>query len=241
MEMLIAGAKRLGFDLSSEQVDSFQLYYEELVHWNMRMSLTAIVDYEGVQLKHFLDSLTVALCLDDITGKLLDVGTGAGFPGVPLKLLLPGISLWLLDSTGKKASFLNHLVDGLGLEGVEVLTGRAEELAHDGRYREIFDLVLSRGVAKLDTLAELALPFCTPGGTFIAQKKGEINEEVETAGRAIDILGGCLREIRWVELEELGEGRALVVIDKCSSTPQRYPRRPGIPQKRPLGTEAQKV
>jgi len=98
MEMLIAGAKRLGFDLSSEQVDSFQLYYEELVHWNMRMSLTAIVDYEGVQLKHFLDSLTVALCLDDITGKLLDVGTGAGFPGVPLKLLLPGISLWLLDS-----------------------------------------------------------------------------------------------------------------------------------------------
>jgi len=142
---------------------------------------------------------------------------------------------------GKKASFLNHLVDGLGLEGVEVLTGRAEELAHDGRYREIFDLVLSRGVAKLDTLAELALPFCTPGGTFIAQKKGEINEEVETAGRAIDILGGCLREIRWVELEELGEGRALVVIDKCSSTPQRYPRRPGIPQKRPLGTEAQKV
>jgi 16S rRNA (guanine527-N7)-methyltransferase len=238
MERLIAGAKRLGLDLSPQQVDSFQVYYEELVQWNKRMNLTAIVDYEEVQLKHFLDSLTVALCVEGITGKLLDVGTGAGLPGVPLKVLFPDIRLWLLDSTGKKAGFLNHLVAKLGLDGVEVVTGRAEELAHDGRYRETFDLVLSRGVAKLDTLAELALPFCTLGGCFIAQKKGEVDKEVETAGKAIYTLGGRLREIRWVDLEELGEERALVVIDKCASTPQRYPRRPGIPQKRPLGAKA---
>lgn len=246
VERLIDGAKRLGLPLTAEQVASFQLYYEELVRWNRRVNLTAIVDYEEVQLKHFLDSLTVALALKEMPSRILDIGTGAGLPGVPLKILYPGIGLTLVDSVHKKAAFLHHLIDVLGLEGVEVLAERAEKLAHDESYRQRFDVVLSRGVAKLATLAELALPFCSLGGAFIAMKKGEIDEEVSAAAKAIDILGGRLRDVKPVRLETLemndGEGwgefekekRVLVIIDKLTPTPQRYPRRPGIPQKRPL-------
>ncbi len=234
MERLVVGAKRLGFELSQPQLESFQLYYEELVQWNERVNLTAIKDYEEVQTRHFLDSLTVALFLDDIPCPVLDLGTGAGFPGIPVRILLPNIRLSLLESTAKKAAFLNHLVDRLGLEGVEVVTGRAEELAHDASYREAFAVVLSRGVARLDTLAELALPFCLCGGRLVAQKKGDIDAEVDAASPVIDILGGRLREVRRLSLEELDEERALVVIDKCASTPQVYPRRPGIPKKRPI-------
>jgi len=244
VERLIDGAKRLGLPLTTEQVASFQIYYEELVRWNRRVNLTALVDYEEVQLKHFLDSLTVALALKEMPSRILDIGTGAGLPGVPLKILYPGIGLTLVDSVHKKAAFLHHLIDMLGLEGVEVLAERAERLAHDERYRQRFDVVLSRGVAKLATLAELALPFCSLGGAFIAMKKGEIDDEVDAAKQAIDILGGRLRDVKrvslwgserdgWMRLGE-NEKRALVVVDKINHTPQRYPRRPGIPRKRPL-------
>ncbi len=244
VERLINGATRLGLSLNPEQVARFKLYYEELIRWNRRVNLTAIVDYEEVQLKHFLDSLTVALALEGIPSNVLDIGSGAGLPGVPLKILFPDIGLTLVDSVHKKAAFLHHLVERLGLKGVEVLAQRAELLAHDESYREGFDVVLSRGVARLSTLAELALPFCTLGGAFIAMKMGEMDDEVASASRAIGILGGQLREIKRVILGEserdgwtsLGERekRALVVIDKLTPTPQRYPRRPGIPQKRPL-------
>jgi len=244
VERLIDGANRLGLSLNPEQVARFQLYYEELIRWNRRVNLTAIVDYEEVQLKHFLDSLTVALALEGVPSHVLDIGSGAGLPGVPLKILYPDIGLTLVDSVHKKAAFLHHLVERLDIEGVEVLAERAEHLAHDERYRQRFDLVLSRGVAKLATLAELALPFCSPGGTFIAMKKGAIDDEVAAAARAIGILGGQLREVKRVSLGEserdgwmsLGERekRALVVVDKLTPTPQRYPRRTGIPGKRPL-------
>lgn len=244
VEKLISGAERLGLFLNPEQVDRFQLYYEELIRWNRRVNLTAIVDYEEVQLKHFLDSLTVALVLEGIPARVLDIGSGAGLPGVPFKILYPDVGLTLVDSVHKKAAFLNHLVERLGLEGVEVLAQRAELLAREESYREGFEVVLSRGVARLTTLAELALPFCTLGGTFIAMKKGEIDDEVASASRAIGILGGQVREVKRVSLGErevdgwtsMGESekRALVVIDKLSHTPQRYPRRAGIPQKRPL-------
>ena len=244
VERLIDGARRLGLFLSPEQVARFQLYYEELVRWNRRVNLTSIVDYDGVQLKHFLDSLTVALALEGVPSKVLDIGSGAGLPGVPLKILYPDIGLTLIDSVHKKAAFLSHLVERLGLKGVEVVARRAETLAHDESYREGFDVVLSRGVARLSTLSELALPFCTPGGAFIAMKKGDIDDEVASAERALGILGGQLREVRRVRLGESERGgwvsvgesekRVLVVIDKLSHTPQRYPRRAGIPQKRPL-------
>jgi 16S rRNA (guanine527-N7)-methyltransferase len=247
--MLIEGAKQLGISLNREQVECFQVYYEELILWNRRVNLTAIVDYEGVQIKHFIDSLTVTLAFIGVPSRTLDIGTGAGLPGVPLKILYPSIELTLVDSVQKKVAFLHHLIDRLGLEGVEILAERSEHLAQDESYRQRFDLVLSRGVAKLATLAELALPFCSLGGTFIAMKKGDVDEEVAEAQRAIDALGGRLRQVKWIRLEELTGGelsgsvdseksgkeeRALVVIDKLTATPDRYPRRPGIPRKRPL-------
>ena len=233
MDRLIAGAAGLGLLLAPGQVEQFETYYRELVRWNRRVNLTAIVDYEEVQLKHFLDSLTIAVAVDVSRLRVLDLGTGAGLPGVPLKIIFPSISLVLVDSVHKKTAFLNHLVAGLGLGDVEVVAARAEELARDDGYRERFDLVLSRGVARLATLVELALPFSRVGGSFIAQKKEGIEEEVEEARRAIDVLGGGLREVRGVELEGLDQ-RALVIIDKISPTPALYPRRSGIPSRRPI-------
>jgi 16S rRNA (guanine527-N7)-methyltransferase len=236
MQGLIAGGERLGLHLAPEQVEQFETYYRELILWNRKVNLTAIVDYDEVQVKHFLDSFTIVLAVKEMpySLRLLDLGAGAGFPGIPLKILFPDIQLALLDSVGKKTSFLRHLVARLSLDQVEVLTARAEDLAREEKYREQFDLVLSRGVAKLPTLVELALPFCALGGAFIAQKKGEIDAEVEQATRAIDVLGGRLREVMRVRLEELGEERVLVIIDKLSSTPQGYPRRAGVPTRRPL-------
>jgi len=239
MEKLNSGAMKLGLQLSLRQLEQFYIYYQELIEWNRRLNLTSITDYEGVQIKHFLDSLTVTLAwqqpISSRDFRLIDVGTGAGLPGIPLKILWPDIRLVLLDSTAKKAVFLHHLKQKLGLDDVEIVVGRAEELAHEPQYREKFDVVLSRAVAALPTLVELTLPFCTIGGSFIAQKKGAIAPEVSRASKAISLLGGNLREVKRVELEEFTDERWLVVIDKVSPTPQQYPRRPGIPAKRPLG------
>ena len=238
MERLIVGAKKVGLQLSSKQLEQFRLYYQELVEWNQRVNLTAITDYEEVQIKHFLDSLTVTLAFKPPPSNsglyLIDVGTGAGIPGLPLKILFPEINLVLLEAAAKKASFLHHLYPKLELDNVEIVVGRAEEVAHLAQYREKFDIVLARGVASLPTLVELTLPFCTVGGSFIAQKKGAINQEISQAAKAISLLGGKLREVRGIDLEEFTDERQLIIIDKVSSTPQQYPRRPGIPAKRPI-------
>jgi 16S rRNA (guanine527-N7)-methyltransferase len=233
MQKLVEGARRLGLSLTPEQIERFQVYYDELIDWNRRMNLTAIVDYDEVQVKHFLDSLTVSMAFPKIPSTVVDVGTGAGLPGVALKILYPGIELTLIDSVQKKALFLNHLVDVLKLENVEVVTGRAEELAHNPIYRERFDAVLARGVARLAALAELTLPFCAVGGVFIAMKKREDRGEVDEADAALQTLGGRLRQVVGIDLPGLSD-RALVVVDKVKPTPEKYPRRSGIPQKRPL-------
>jgi 16S rRNA (guanine527-N7)-methyltransferase len=239
MEKLIKGAGKLGIKFNARQVKQFELYYRELIEWNKKINLTAITDYSSVQVKHFLDSLTITLALPEEEVErpdfnVIDIGTGAGFPGVPLKILFPRPRLVLIEPTTKKTAFLHHIIRELKLENVEVLNSRAEEAAHLPLYREQFALVLSRAVALLPTLAELTLPFCQIGGRFIAQKKGEIDQELNRAKKAIAALGGKLDRIKKIELDEFDDGRYLIIIDKISPTPSKYPRRPGLPRRRPI-------
>ena len=199
--------------------------------------LLPITDYAEVQSKHFLDSLTVSQAIPvDVAsgGALMDVGSGAGFPGLVLKILWPGLRVTLVESVGKKAAFLRHLTEVLNLDEVEVRNERAETLGRDPRFRESYDVVVARAVAELNTLAELTLPFCKPGGSVIAQKKANIEDEIKRAERAISTLGGTLDSIMPVDMEEIGEPRWLVVLGKETPSPSIYPRRPGIPAKRPL-------
>jgi 16S rRNA (guanine527-N7)-methyltransferase len=239
MKELIAGAGKLGIKFNASQLKQFELYYQELIEWNKNVNLTAITDYRSVQVKHFLDSLTITLALPEgevarPDFNIIDIGTGAGFPGVPLKILFPQPRLVLIEPTTKKTAFLHHVIRELELENVEVLNSRAEEAAHLPPYREQFALVLSRAVALLPTLLELTLPFCQIGGRFIAQKKGEIGQEINRAKEAIAVLGGKLDQIKKIELDEFNAARYLVIIDKIYPTPNKYPRRPGVPKRRPI-------
>src|SRR4030042_185224 len=234
MEKLKSGAVKLGINLTAAQLAAFESYYRELVDWNRKVNVTAITGYEEVQVKHFLDSLTIAAAFE-LAGKtpgVIDVGTGAGLPGIPLKMVFPAIRLTLLEATAKKVRFLESLVGKLGLNDVEIVSGRAEETAHNPRYREKYDIVLSRAVASLPALVELTLPFCKVGGLFIAQKKGDIREEIEKSAKAIVTMGGRQREIIPVEPDIFDDSRCLVIIEKVKSTPGEYPRRPGMPEKR---------
>jgi 16S rRNA (guanine527-N7)-methyltransferase len=239
MKELIEGAGNLGIEFNARQVKQFELYYQELIEWNKKINLTAITDYSSVQVKHFLDSLTITLALpeEEVVRpdfNIIDIGTGAGFPGVPLKILFPQPKLVLIEPTTKKTAFLHHIIHKLELKNVEVLNSRAEEAAHLPLYREQFALILSRAVALLPTLMELTLPFCRIGGRFIAQKKGEIDREVNRAEKAIATLGGKLDQIKKIELDEFNGARYLVIIDKIYPTPSKYPRRPGVPRRRPI-------
>jgi len=239
LRKLIEGASRLGIKFNSRQLEQFQTYYEELIEWNKKINLTSITDYQEVQTKHFLDSLSVTLALnkeelENSNLNIVDIGTGAGFPGVPLKILLSKPRLVLIESVGKKTTFLHHIVAKLGLDDVTVIHGRAEDIAHSPLYREQFALAVSRAVALLPILVELALPFCRIGGKFVAQKKGEISAEIDKANKANLILGGKLGEVKRIELEELGDERYLIVFDKIYPTPTKYPRRPGLARRRPI-------
>ena len=225
----------MGLDLTKAQIGLFGLYLERLRDGRLTANLTSITGVEDIQLKHFVDSLTVAKMLPpDGPLRLLDVGSGAGFPGVPLKIARDSISLFLLDSIGKKTSFLEHLTRDMGLEDVTVLTGRAETLAHREDLRESFDFVVSRAVAPLATLLEFTLPFCRVGGRVVAQKIASYKNEPGDFRHALSILGGSFRQEVPVSVEGLDSERRLLLFEKTASTPERYPRRPGIPAKRPL-------
>ncbi len=239
MQKLIDGTRKLGINLNDKQITQFKLYYQELVSWNKKFNLTTITDYQEVQIKHFLDSLTVTLALTKEELRqpgfsIIDIGTGAGFPGIPLNIFLPESRLVLLDSKAKKATFLQHIIEQLELSHAEIVVGRAEEIAHQPLLRQNFTLVVSRAVASLPTLVELALPFCQIGGEFVAQKKGEIEQEVVQASKAIEALGGKLKQVKKIELKELSDERYLVIIDKICPSPEKYPRHPGTPMRRPL-------
>ena len=240
---LVAGAQQMGLTLTPEQLRAFQAYYEELVAWNARFNLTAITDYRQVQIQHFLDSLSCLLAKEAWVPRpdrppgplaLADVGSGAGFPGLPLKIVRPRLRLTLIEARRKKVEFLEHMIRLLGLKDVTVLHGRAEEIGQKPRYREYYDLVTARAVAELPVLAEYMLPLCRLGGFCIAQKGHDAWQEVMAAERAVELLGGRVERLIPVTLPGLAETRHLVLIAKVARTPPQYPRRPGIPSKRPL-------
>jgi 16S rRNA (guanine527-N7)-methyltransferase len=236
MQQLKAGVKEWGLALTPDQLEAFESYYQQLIVWNERVNLTSITDYDEVQVKHFLDSLSCLQVLTSISlqPRCIDIGAGAGFPGLPLKIALPEIRVTLLESVRKKIQFLEHMVKELGLRDVQVIQGRAEELGRQAGHREGYDVALARAVAELSVLLEYALPLLKVDGIFVAQKGGEIEGEVEAAAAAMNLLGGCLKEVREVRLPGLDDARHLVVVEKVASTPQKFPRRVGIPAKRPL-------
>ncbi len=225
----------LGLRLNAQQQAALETYKRELLAWNQRVNLTAIRDPEAVEAKHFLDSLSCLGVMGRRPGqRIIDVGTGAGFPGLVLKIACPSWRVTLVEAVGKKVAFCRHMVETLGLEGVDVLHARAEELGHDPAHREAYDWAVARAVARLPILAEYLLPFVRVGGHMLAQKGETGPAEAQEAEHAIRILGGELERIVPVTVPGVAEDRYLIVVRKVAPTPTKYPRRPGIPAKRPL-------
>ncbi len=225
----------LGLRLTQAQLEAFQWYADALLAWNEKVNLTAITAPGEIEVKHFVDSLTCLLAMDLNRGdRLIDVGTGAGFPGLPLKILRPQLQVVLVESTYKKVQFCRHVVAGLKLEAVDVVHSRAEDLGNDPVHRQVYDWVVARAVASLPVLSEYLLPLARIGGVVIAQKGETGPAEVHAADAAIRRLGGHVRQLRPIELPTVAESRYLVLIDKIAATPEGYPRRPGVPAKRPL-------
>ena len=243
MEKLAAGAVALGLPLSPEQLAAFTRYRALLLDWNQRVNLTAIVEPEAVETHHFLDSLTCAVPLLARWGshaalpplRCIDVGSGAGLPGLALKLALPQLRVTLVEATAKKATFLLHLIGELDLAGVAVVAERAETLGQQAAHRETYDAAFARALAPLVPLLELTLPFLRVGGRLVASRRGDLAADLAAAGGANATLGGAPPTLTPITLPPLHDGRALVVVEKAHATPATYPRRPGLPAKRPLG------
>ena len=226
----------IGITLDEKQKQQFYEFYEILVEWNKVMNLTGITEYEEVNEKHFVDSLSIIKAVDlTKVETVIDVGTGAGFPGIPLKIAFPHLNIVLLDSLNKRIKFLDAVIEKLGLVEIRTIHGRAEDYAKQAEYREQFDLCVSRAVANLATLSEYCLPYVKVGGMFVPYKSGEIDEEVSAAKKATHILGGKLQDVMKFQLPVTEIGRSFVKIEKVQNTSKKYPRKAGLPAKEPLG------
>lgn len=236
MEKLIREARTLfNIHLIGRQVLALGAYEKELMSWNEKFNLTAIRDVEGIRTKHFLDSFSCVLAWKaNPPARLIDVGTGAGFPGLPLKILYPSMQVTLVESVGKKAAFCQHIVDVLRLDNVNILNARAETAGQDPRHREQYDWAVARAVAGLNTLGEYLLPLLKIGGTMLAQKGESGPAEAHTAEKALKLLGGKLEQVIPLNLPGVVEDRYLVLVDKVHATPSNYPRKAGMPAKQPL-------
>ena len=234
IDLLAMGARAFDLDLSPAQLDQFARYADLLIDWNLRFNLTSIVDPREIVIKHFLDSLSALRSIPPGPLKMIDVGAGAGLPGLPLKLARPEISLALLEATRKKCDFLKAVIADLQLTNAQVINARAEEAGRLVDHREQYDVAMARAVAEMPTLMEHLLPFVRIGGLALAQKSKEAEKETQRAAAAIATLGGRLREVMLVVVPELNEARYLVAVEKIDRTPEKYPRRAGVPSKKPL-------
>ena len=225
----------LSVEVDRKKIDQFNQFYDLIVEWNNVMNLTAITDYKDVVEKHFLVFLSIEriLKLDDIKA-VMDVGTGAGFPGMPLKIIYPELKITLLDSLSKRVKFLNEVIRQLELKNIDAIHGRAEDIGKNENYREKYDLCVSRAVANLATLSEYCMPFVRVGGVFVSYKSGDIDEEVLKSKKAISLFGGKIDEVVKFQLPGTDINRAFVKIKKIKGTPKKYPRKSGIPSKEPL-------
>lgn len=231
----IKKCEKIGITLSEKQISQFMTYYDLLVEWNSFMNLTAITEFNEVIDKHFIDSLAICEYVDFKNGdSLIDIGTGAGFPGIPLKIVFPELRITLLDSLNKRIKFLDTVIEFLGLENVETIHGRAEDFAKQQSYREKYDFVISRAVANLATLSELCIPFAKEDKYFISYKAEKCNEELEDAKKAISILGGKVEKQIEYKLPDTDMNRNLLLIKKVKPTPKKYPRKAGTPAKEPI-------
>lgn len=236
MDSLIQDAKTLfNVHLTARQVMALIHYEKELMEWNQKFNLTAIRDVESIRTKHFLDSYSCVLAWKANPPKrLVDVGTGAGFPGIPLKIVYPTLQVTLVESVGKKAMFCQHVIQTLGLENIEVIQTRAEDLGQKPEHREAYDWAVARAVANLNILSEYLLPLVKLGGTMLAQKGESGPAEAQSAEKAMKLLGGKLKQLIPVHLPGVADDRYLVLVDKVAATPPKYPRKAGIPMKTPL-------
>ena len=235
-QFLITECEKIGVSLSGKQVNQFIRFYEMLVEWNSFMNLTGITEYEEVVMKHFVDSLAIVNLIDLKEGapKIIDLGTGAGFPGIPLKIAFPNIEIVLADSLNKRIKFLNAVIEDLELEQITAVHGRAEALGRKEDYREQFDYCVSRAVANMAVLSEYCIPFVKHGGSFVPYKSGAVEEELLLAKKAIYLLGGKTVNCHYFELPDTDIKRAIIQIDKVAGTPKKYPRSEGKPAKEPL-------
>lgn len=227
--------KKLNIELEKEQLEQFISYYEILVEWNKVMNLTGITEWNEVITKHFIDSLSIVKAYDmSKVKRMIDIGTGAGFPGIPLKIAFPHLEVVLLDSLKKRVLFLNEVIQTLNLQNVLTIHGRAEDFAKQNDYRERFDLCVSRAVAGLNVLSEYCIPFVSVNGSFISYKSGKIEEELKTSEKAVKILGGKIESQIKFHLADTDVQRSFVTIKKVKSTPKKYPRKAGLPAKEPI-------